>query len=182
MALDVPHDTDPLPHEWIAPLQLVAATQAGERLAHFLDVDDFMVMGRIVRPPRPTIVLYKHAYTRSYLNLDADGQAYRYIPTRRSSHGRYDRQPLDEALRQVGLDQLPWLKPGLEGEQRGLRWEDRVILRRTLDREYTARGRPPPEIRFPTRRRPRATTLHRDEPATVVGAEGGARRGHLHVV
>ena len=181
MALDIPDDTGPLSAEWIAPLQLIAARQAGERLVHFLDIDDFMIMARIVRPPRPTIVLYEHCYTRAYLNLDADGQAYRYVPMRRSSHGRYDRQPLDQALRALGLDQLPWLKPGLEGEQRGLRWEDRVILRLQLDREYTERGRPPPEVRFPPRRR-RATASRRDEPRAAASTDGGVRRGHLHVV
>ena len=35
---------------------------------------EFMFMGRVV-----TIYLYKHIWTRRYLNLDMDGKAYRFI-------------------------------------------------------------------------------------------------------
>jgi hypothetical protein len=182
MPFEFPDDDGPLAPDWFAPLQLVVEAQAGERLVHFLDLDDIMIMARVVRPPRPSIVLYKHAYTRSYLNLDADGQAYRYVPARNSSHGRYLRQPLDEGLRALGLDQLPWMKPGLEREQRGWSWDERVLLRITLDREYEARGRPPPPWRHRRRRGPVG-----DAPAAVARerrdeAAGGRRRGHLHLV
>jgi len=179
MALDFPPETGPLPAEWFAPLKFVAASQVGERAAHFLDVEDFMVMARVIRPPRPKIVLYKHVHTRAYLNLDADGQAYRFVPVRGSDQGRYIRRPLGVALRALGLDELPWMKPGLEGERRGLPWEDRVILSITLDREYRATGRP--RRRDGDATRPRRSPRGHDE-TTVATTEGGARHGHLHVV
>jgi hypothetical protein len=36
---------------------------AGMRRYQFFDVGDFMIMCRILRPPRPSLVLYKHYYT-----------------------------------------------------------------------------------------------------------------------
>lgn len=182
MALEFPPEIGPLPAEWFAPLTLVAASVAGERAAHFLDIADFMVTARVIRPPRPTIVEYKHVHTRSCLRLDAAGQAYRFVPVRGSENGRYLRRPLGHALAALGLDELPWMKPGLEGERRGLAWEDRVILTITLDREFSARGRPRRrDGELPLRPRPPLLAPH-IEAAAVADPEGGARHGRLHLV
>ena len=72
-----PTESEPL-EPWFEPLHLVAAAIAGNRLYRFFDCDDFMLMGRVVRTKRPDITLFKHRYTRRYLNLDATGRPYRY--------------------------------------------------------------------------------------------------------
>jgi len=69
-----------------------------------------------VRPPRPTITLYKHRYTRRYLNLDAAGTTYRYFPPRAGSsgHGQYrPHKDPSSALWGLGLWELPQMKPML---------------------------------------------------------------------
>ncbi|MGZ4712079.1 MAG: hypothetical protein ACXV9S_03860 [Acidimicrobiia bacterium] len=44
----------------------------------FLDPDHFLLLSWC-RPDRPVgIEIYRHVHTRGYLNLDADGTAYRY--------------------------------------------------------------------------------------------------------
>jgi len=43
---------------------------------------EFMFMGRVDRRRRASIWLYKHIWSRNYINLDDAGHAYRYIPPR----------------------------------------------------------------------------------------------------
>lgn len=66
-----------------APLEQVARlTRASESLVS-IAACEFMFMTRVDRRrPRPSIHLYKHIFTRRYLNLDAAGHAYRYIAPR----------------------------------------------------------------------------------------------------
>ena len=140
----------PLAPEWWAPLAGVVESVAGVDRHRFLDIDDFMLMARIRRSPRPSITLYKHVYTRRYVNLDASGQAYRYIAPREltsSNHGRYVRcRSLDDALDSLRLWELPWMKEGLEHERCGLAWEERFTLLEALEA-----GVPLSEVRSPTR-------------------------------
>jgi hypothetical protein len=72
-------------NEWCAPLHLVERAVAGEAYAQHLRVEDFMVMAAVRRRGRPRLYLYKHSFTRRYLNVDAKGGTWRYVP------GRYDR-------------------------------------------------------------------------------------------
>ena len=121
-----PTESEPL-EPWFEPLHLVAAAIAGNRLYRFFDCDDFMIMGRVVRTKRPDITLFKHRYTRRYLNLDATGRPYRYIPPRADADGsgRYVvHRDLRIALFQLALWDLPWMKPGLEAERCDLSWEE----------------------------------------------------------
>jgi hypothetical protein len=113
--------------EWFAPLEAVARLIEGNPRFPFFDLGDFMVMERLVRPPRPTIVLYKHYFTRRYLNLDEWGTAYRYIapPVDSDRSGRYVRhRDLASAIHQLQLLELPWMKPGLEARQHEGHCED----------------------------------------------------------
>jgi len=128
-----PDPDAPLAPEWKAPLAAVGRAVAVDRRCRFFDPDDFMIMGRAERrSPRPGIVLYKHIFTRRYLNLDDGGHAYRYIATKGA--GRYvAHRSLDDALRALALYDLPWMKPGLELERRGLRWDGRWRLKRCLE-------------------------------------------------
>lgn len=113
MRMQFPEGTGPLDPEWFRPLyDLVPKVPAVGSLTYF-DPDDFMLMGRVLRSPRPDITLYKHRYTRRYLNLDASGQPYHYLgsPLESFRSGQYRRQDLDVALRCLGLWELPQLKP-----------------------------------------------------------------------
>ena len=109
MKYSFPDPDGPLAPEWKAPLERMMAITAGDRRYRWLDPDDLMVMVRLLRPPRPSIVVYKHSYSRRHLNLDDSAQAYRYIPPRRGSksQGRHDRhRSLDDALKALALYEL----------------------------------------------------------------------------
>jgi hypothetical protein len=136
--LDFPPDDDrPLDPGWWAPLGAVGRMIAGEPRFRFFDLGDFMVMARVVRRPRrPDVLLYKHCYTRRYLNLDHAGHAYRYGPTREFERGtdRYVRHHhLRTALDDLDLWELPWMKPSLDEHRHGLSWEDRWRLHPDAD-------------------------------------------------
>jgi hypothetical protein len=126
-----PSEDEPLDPSWFEPLQLVSATIAGNHRYRFFDSKDFMIMGRVVRSPRPSIVLYKHRFTRRYLNLDDTGRPHRYVAPRdgATGHGRYlVHRDLRAALDHLDLWELPWMKHGLDDERCGLGWDDRWLL------------------------------------------------------
>lgn len=133
----------PLPDEWTRPLDLVVRAIEGERHYRHFDRSDFMLMGKIVRRPRPDVYLHKHRYTRRYINLDQAGHAYRYIAPKslQSDYpGRYvAHRDLRTALDHLDLWMLPWMKPGLERFRYGLPAEDYFVMRpQTLDYEEVA--------------------------------------------
>jgi hypothetical protein len=124
-----PFESRPLHDFWMKPLEAVARSVAGSPRAPFFDLSDFMIMDGILRRSRPTLVLYKHYYTRRYINLDEAGYAYRYIPPRDlfagTSNGRYVRhRDLLTAVDHLQLWLLPWMKPGLDRERQGLAFDD----------------------------------------------------------
>ena len=183
---DPDHDR-PLDPLWWAPLALACEQAAADRRHRYLDPDDFMVMGRIVRPPRPTIFLYKHRYTRAYLNLDATATAYRYHPPRdieRRSGSYRAHRSLDEALLALGQWELPWLKPGLEAERRGLKWEERWRLRWRLEAGELAEDPWEDDLRPCRCQGQRADGWDDDgaEPGEGGVAQPAGGRGHLRVV
>jgi hypothetical protein len=55
--------------------------------------------------------LYKHVFTRHYLNLDEAGHSYRYhAPRSDSGNGQYRRdRDLAAPIRRVGLHDVPYL-------------------------------------------------------------------------
>jgi hypothetical protein len=120
----------PLDPSWTAPLEIVAEAIRARWRYRFFDLDDFMIMCRLRRGRRRDLLLYKHVYTRRYLNLDDSGAAYRFVPTPRGPGiGRYlPQRDLDRALDQLGLWELPWMKPALEAHRRGVPWEERWLL------------------------------------------------------
>ena len=105
--------------DWCKPIHMVDAAIAGQAFAKYFRVDDFMCMGKLHRHGRPDLILNKHYFTRGYLNLDATGHAYRYLPppAHSSSNGQYrphkdlvDRHrcaapPRDAVARRLGLRQ-----------------------------------------------------------------------------
>lgn len=124
-----PEDQGPLHASWLTPLDAVTRAVAGNPRFAFYDPADFMIMGRVLRSPRPSLVVYKHYFTRRELHLDDTGHAYRYIAPRdfqtSTRHGQYRRhRDLRAALDHLRLWHLPWMKPGLEHERRGLDCDD----------------------------------------------------------
>ena len=131
----LPRMTFPEPGElatcshWCRPLHMVDAAIAGQPFAKFFRVDDFMCMGKLHRNGRPDLILNKHVHTRGYLNLDAEGHAYRYLPAPADSvsYGQY--RPFAElvsAIDALFLHEMPWLAgSGFDGERLGLSWDDR---------------------------------------------------------
>lgn len=125
-----PFEDRPLDSSWTAPVEGVARIAIADPRYEFFDLSDFMIMARVLRRPRPSIVLYKHYYTRRYINLDDDGHAYRYgAPRSLAGDGRYVRhRDLWQALDHLELWLLPWMKEGLEHARMGLDWDDRWQL------------------------------------------------------
>lgn len=122
-------DDGPLHDSWRTPLEAVTRVVTGNPRFPFYDPDDFMIMCRVLRGPRPSLVLYKHYYTRRYLNLDDTGHTYRYVPPKDLYNSRHDGRYLAHkdfltAMDHLELWHLPWLKPGLEAARRDLDYED----------------------------------------------------------
>jgi len=98
-ALEFPPEGEPIDPSWWAPLEAVARTLASESRYRFFEADDFMLMAKVLRRPRPDVYLYKHAYIRRHLNLDAAGHAYRYIAPRTIRPGYEGRYVLHRDVR-----------------------------------------------------------------------------------
>jgi hypothetical protein len=130
MPIELPPDEGPLDASWREPLSAVARAIVGQHRYRFFDLSDFMIMAKVVRRPRPTLVLYKHYYTRRYINLDAGAHAYRYsAPRDLSRPGRYlPYRTLTAALDALVLWELPWMKPGLEEHRFERTWDERWDL------------------------------------------------------
>jgi hypothetical protein len=115
--------------QWCRPLHMVEAAVAGQPFAKYFVVDDFMCMGMLHRKGRPDLILNKHIHTRRYLNLDANGHAYRYLPPPpgSESYGQYRLHvDLVAAIDNPHLYEMPWLSgSGFDGDQQGLSWEER---------------------------------------------------------
>ena len=115
--------------DWCKPIHMVEAAIAGQAFAKYFRVDDFMCMGMLHRHRRPNLILNKHYFTRRYLNLDATGHAYRYLPPppRSTSSGQYrPHKDLVSAIDALQLHEMQWLVgSGFDRETLGLSWSDR---------------------------------------------------------
>ena len=94
------------------PLERVAELTLVSPELPVIDPGHFMYMARLESPGQPDLNLYKHYYTRFYLNLDDAGHAYAFVgPGRRrkgappfSDAGMYDALPdLLTALERLDL-------------------------------------------------------------------------------
>lgn len=98
-------DNDPV---WWEALRRVAALTRRAADLPTLHPCEFMFMGRVDRRRRASIWLYKHIWSRRYINLDDAGHAYRYIPPldlMSDRPGRYVvRRGLLDALIHLELD------------------------------------------------------------------------------
>lgn len=112
---------------WCEALHMVERAIAGLPEARYFDVDHFGVGVKLLRRGRPDIFLFKHYFTRRFLNLDAAGHSYRYFPPRTDAgSGQYRRDgDLLGAIRRLGLWEMPHLagspfaeEPARQGSER----------------------------------------------------------------
>ena len=85
------------------PLERVAELTVVSPDLPVIDPGHFMYMARLQSPGQPDLNLYKHYYTRRYLNLDDAGHAYVFAG---ESPARRRRQPFEDAGRYEPLPDL----------------------------------------------------------------------------
>lgn len=104
MDLWYPPPHEPHLFEWWAPL-LTASRQARRvRCAWPIHLDEFQLMGRVDRPSRPAIWIYKHVESRRELHLDAEGRPYTFTPTPNAKgSGRFNRCDIRTAIWRADL-------------------------------------------------------------------------------
>lgn len=93
-----PHDA---PHllEWWRPLLLVSRLARLERFPWPVHLDEFRLAGRVNRQGRPDIWIYDHHENGGSVCVDATGQTYRFIATRRGKGvGQFRPCPVRTAL------------------------------------------------------------------------------------
>ena len=114
--------------DWCLPLHQVEKAAEALPQAKYFDVNDFMIMMRL-EDEDGAITLFKHIDTRAYLNADEQGRVYQYVPPGHDQrHGRrcgYVPTTLVDALEDLRLWELPWMRGELEEGQLGTSWEDR---------------------------------------------------------
>lgn len=114
--------------DWCKPLHIVEAVVVGKPWAKYFDVDDFMIMSRLV-DSGGTITHYKHRDTRRYINVGADGTTYAYDERdweQASSRFGYSATGrLRASVEALGLWELPWLRSELAADRLGLDFDDR---------------------------------------------------------
>jgi hypothetical protein len=95
-----------------------------------------MYMARLESPGQPALNLYKHFYTRYYLNLDDAGHAYVFVGTSRRPKGK--QHLLDAGLYEPLPDLLTALERldlGFLDENAWMTDHDRESLARLIDRK-----------------------------------------------
>ncbi len=108
-------DIGPECTHWCAPLHMVTKALDGADFARHFNPNDFMVMAALKRRGKPLLYLYKHSYTRRYLNVDAAGGVWKYCAPKdltSDSRGRYVRlRDLRTAIMRLELWLLPRMDP-----------------------------------------------------------------------
>lgn len=96
---------------WCEPLHMVERVVGAHPDGRYFDVDHFMICGKLLRRGRPDVFLYKHGFTRRYLNVDEAGHTYRCFPPRgERGNGQYRRhRDLTAAIDALGLWRMPTL-------------------------------------------------------------------------
>lgn len=81
-------------NEWCAGMHLIERECTDHPDFDYYDVGDLMVAGAVRRAGHPLLYLYKHCWTRRYLNVDTDGVAWRFVPPQTDhadDRGSYER-------------------------------------------------------------------------------------------
>jgi hypothetical protein len=113
--------------DWCAALHKVERAIAGHPAAVHFDANDFSWYP-LHRPRRPTMHHYKHALTRRYLILDADGHAYKWFPPRDPASraiGRFVRhRSLIDAIDALHLWETTRMRRKLVGDRLDMSWDE----------------------------------------------------------
>lgn len=99
MDLWCPPDDEPALLDWFRPLLLAGAAGRAARCSWPIHFEEFMLMGRYDRTPRPSIWVYEHKQSRRPLYLDDAGKPYTYTPTPNAKgDGRFNRCDIRTAV------------------------------------------------------------------------------------
>jgi hypothetical protein len=93
-----PEPHEPVLLEWFAPLLALGRRAREEEIPWPVHVDDFRLLGRFERRPRPDVWMYAHVENGGLLMCDAEGNPYKYIE---SSSGKSRGQFRDTDLRRA---------------------------------------------------------------------------------
>src|SRR5687768_15609704 len=94
-----PEPHEPVLLEWFAPLLALGRRAREDELPWPVHVDDFRLLGRFERRPRPDVWMYAHIENGGLLMCDADGNAYRFIEsTTGRSRGQFRETELRRAF------------------------------------------------------------------------------------
>jgi hypothetical protein len=74
-----PEPHEPVLLEWFAPLLALSRRAREQEIPWPVHLDDFRLLGRFERRPRPDVWMYAHVENGALLMCDADGNAYKYI-------------------------------------------------------------------------------------------------------
>ncbi len=93
-----PEPGEPELFDWWRPLLAAAGRARREEVPWPIHIDEFALLGRVERSPRPAIWLYRHE-GGGILPVDAGGQPYRFIPNRSGpSAGRFEEVTISQAI------------------------------------------------------------------------------------
>lgn len=97
--------------DWWLPLVRAGRRARLADLPWLIAVDEWELLGRVQRRPRPDVWVYVHCESGRELFVDDSGDTYRFIPNSRGpSPGRFTELPLRYALWQAGLpDVAEWI-------------------------------------------------------------------------
>lgn len=148
------------PHlfEWWRPLTLASRAARLDRVPWPIHVDEFILVGRVDRPSRPAIWVYKHPEARGELYLDTTGRPYKFTRTPNTkAYGRFTECDIRTAIWQARLPVA--VAPMWFDDPGGVEWGGRGV-----GADASAEEHPHPTPR----------------PVHAVGPEP-RRRGHLTV-
>jgi hypothetical protein len=163
------------PHllEWWRPLILASAAARHAQVPWPIHLDELVLVGRIDRPSKAAIWVYRHPEAGGELYLDGTGQAYRFTRTPKArGYGRFTPCDLERAIWAAGLPRV--VEPVFYREPPPLaaQWPDAS--------RHPAGGRAD-ELEGESRSAGTCGHEGRPDPAGAAPAPGPRRRGHLTV-
>ncbi len=90
--------------DWWLPLLAFARRVRADQVPWLVIIEDFELIGRFDRPPRPSVSIYRHRQTGGQVGVDRSGQSYRFIEYHSgSSPGRLAETSIRSAVWAAGL-------------------------------------------------------------------------------
>jgi len=99
--LDLDDSVDPA---WWRPLEALARLTAADPALPAVDPDQFLYLGQVQRTGCTPLHVYRNVFTRRFVNVDEDGQLWRYTNSDRAGIDRYAPIATAEALERADLD------------------------------------------------------------------------------